>query len=272
MKELNRFETLVDIMDRLREPGGCPWDREQTYETLRSYLIEECYEVAEALDREDPDALREELGDLLFQVVFLSRLAKENGDFVAADVIRGIAEKMIRRHPHVFGEGSAETAEEVLKNWEEIKREEKRGKREHADSPEAMHSVLDGIPTALPALLKAQRLATKAARVGFDWDRPAEVLDKIDEELAELRDAVQRDERAGVREEIGDLLFSLAMLARKMEIDPEGALEQTNLKFTRRFNWIERALQREGKNLDDADLEQLEELWNASKNDPGTRS
>jgi MazG family protein len=259
-------------MDRLREPDGCPWDREQDYETLRSYLIEECYEVADALDRSDRGALQEELGDLLFQIIFLSRLAKEDGEFDATDVVRGIAEKMIRRHPHVFGDENAETPQEVLRKWEEIKRKEKGLDQRSVDGPEPEHSVLDGIPIALPALLKAQRLGTKAARVGFDWDRPIDVLDKVDEELDELRQAVEQKDRSAVREELGDLLFSLVMLARKLDVDPEGALEQTNLKFTRRFNWIESELRKERRQVHDEDVERLEQLWDASKRESGTRS
>jgi len=259
-------------MDRLREPEGCPWDREQDYETLRSYLIEECYEVADALDRRDRAALREELGDLLFQIVFLSRLAKEDGEFVAADVVRGIAEKMIRRHPHVFGDETAETPAEVLRNWEEIKRREKGQNRASSGARAAEASVLDGVPIALPALLKAQRLGTKASRVGFDWERPVDVLDKIHEELGELRQAVEQEDRSGVREELGDLLFSLVMLARKLDVDPEGALEQTNLKFMRRFNWIEGELRKEERRVDEEDVERLEQLWNASKRESDTRS
>lgn len=258
-------------MDRLREPGGCPWDREQDYESLRSYLIEECYEVADALDRSDRAALREELGDLLFQIVFLSRLAKEDGEFVAADVVRGIAEKMIRRHPHVFGDAKAETPADVLRNWEEIKREEKRQDQRPSAARAAEHSVLDGIPIALPALLKAQRLGTKAARVGFDWERPVDVLDKVYEELGELREAVEQEHRSSVREELGDLLFSLVMLARKLDVDPEGALEQTNLKFIKRFGWIEGELRKQHRRVDDEDVDRLEQLWDASKKESGGR-
>jgi MazG family protein len=257
VEELNKFEKLVEIMDRLREPEGCPWDREQSYETLRSYLLEECYEVADTIDRQDMEGMREELGDLLFQIVFLSRIAKEEGRFTSEDVISGIAEKMIRRHPHVFGTVKAENSEEVLRNWEEIKRHEKR------DKPNG--SLLDGIPRALPALLKAQRLGTKAARVGFDWKASAEVLEKIDEELGELREAVLEGNRTAAKAELGDLLFSIVMLARHMDIDPEGALEKTNLKFTDRFTWIERKLEESGEKIEDAGLERLEALWKEIK-------
>ena len=258
------FEDLVRVMDRLRDPGGCPWDREQTYETLRSYLLEECYEVVEALDRGDRDGLREELGDLLFQIVFLSRLADEEGRFRAADVVRGIGEKIVRRHPHVFGDTTADTSEEVLRNWEEIKRKEK----EDAGTAEA--SVLAGIPTALPALLKAQRLGTKASRVGFDWRRPEDVLDKVDEEIAELRAAVLEGDREAAHEEIGDALFSLAMLGRHVGVDPEAALEATNAKFRDRFTAIESRLRERGVKIEEAGIDLLDRLWNELKASRGS--
>lgn len=263
MNEMDRFEHLVGIMDRLRDPEhGCPWDLEQDYGTLRGYLIEECHEVAEAIDHEDRPGLREELGDLLFQIVFLSRLAKEEGAFTAADVVRGIAEKMVRRHPHVFGDQSARTAEEVLRNWEEIKREEKRDKGQ----TEA-RSVLAGIPRSLPALLKAQRLGTKAARVGFDWPDDAGVLAKIDEELGELRGAVESGDRDALGEELGDLLFALVMLARRRDVDPEQALERANRKFTERFGRVEDELRRRGVPVESAGLELLDRIWGEVKRD-----
>jgi MazG family protein len=248
------FADLLQIMDRLRDPGGCPWDREQTYATLRNYLLEECYEVVEALDAGDRAGLREELGDLLFQIVFLSRLAKEEGAFTAEDVASGIAEKMVRRHPHVFGQERADTSEEVLRNWEEIKRKEK-------GAPAASASVLAGIPRGLPALLKAQRLGTKAARVGFDWHRDADVLDKIDEEVGELRRASEAGRPEEVREEFGDLLFSLVMLARRLEVDAEEALEGANRKFQARFHEVERRLAAAGIPIQDAGLETLDRVW-----------
>lgn len=263
MEATDRFETLVAIMDRLRDPGGCPWDREQTYATLRGFLLEECYEVVEALDHGDLPGLREELGDLLFQVVFLSRLAKESGAFSAADVISGIAEKMIRRHPHVFGDDSAEDSREVLRKWEAIKRAEKGP----AALPEADPSILDGIPRALPALLKAQRLGDKAARVGFDWRHADAVFAKVDEEIAELRAATLRGDREAVVEELGDTLFSLAMLARHLGVDPEHALEHGNRKFKTRFARVEAELRRRGIPIDDADLELLESIWQGAKGD-----
>jgi MazG family protein len=261
MEPLDRLEALVSIMDRLREPGGCPWDREQDYRSLRRYLLEECYEVAEALDRGEPSALREELGDLLFQIVFLSRLAKEDRAFTIEDVIRGVAEKLIRRHPHVFGTASMETADEVEEQWERIKRREKAS----GESDERTRSVLDGIVDAQPALLKAQQLGQRAAQVGFDWKRPEHVLDQAAEELGELRAALAGDDPGHVREEIGDLLFTVVMLARRLKIDAEGALEGTNRKFRKRFGWIESELGRRGTAVDRAGFELLERLWRQSK-------
>jgi len=252
------FANLLSIMDRLRDPGGCPWDREQTYATLRNYLLEECYEVVEALDAGDRTGLREELGDLLFQIVFLSRLAKEEGAFTAEDVATGIAEKMVRRHPHVFGDERADTSEQVLRNWEEIKRKEK-------GAPAVPASVLAGIPRGLPALLKAQRLGTKASRVGFDWHRDADVLDKIDEEVGELRRAAEAGRPEDVREEFGDLLFSLVMLARRLEVDAEEALEGANRKFQARFHEVERRLAAAGIPIQEAGLETLDRVWGEVK-------
>ena len=261
LKDPENFESLVKIMDRLREPDGCPWDREQTYDSLRSYLIEECFEVAEALDRNDPEALREELGDLLLQIVFLSRLAKEDGRFTVRDVVRSIVEKMVRRHPHVFGSERADTPDEVLKHWERIKRREKDARSDGSGRA----SVLEGLPGGMPALLKAQRIGTKAARVGFDWPGAESVFDKIEEELRELRAALRGGNRGAVAEEIGDLLFSVVNLSRHLDVDPEGALERTNLKFRRRFGWIEERLHEEGIDIETAGLERLERLWNEAK-------
>ncbi len=257
MEQLGKLEALVAIMDRLRDPEGCPWDREQSYGSLRRYLLEECYEAVEALDRGDAAALREELGDLLFQIVFLSRMAQEEGKFTIDDVIRGIAEKMIRRHPHVFGNATAETAEQVVDAWEEIKRSEKQTSR-----PDGW---LDGVCAALPAMLKARKLGDRAAQVGFDWDGPPAVLDKLTEELSELRSAIGDAERDAVQGELGDLLFAVVMLARQLRIDPEAALEQTNVKFRRRFAWMEQALRKRNTELEVAGPELLEQLWGEAK-------
>lgn len=264
MDALRTFEDLVAIMNRLRDPGGCPWDREQTYATLRGYLIEECYEVVDALDRADLPALCEELGDLLFQVVFLARLGSEDRAFDAGDVVEGIAAKMVRRHPHVFGDAKVDDAAAVLVRWEEIKR----GEKQDAGRSEPDASVLSGIPPALPALVKAQRLGTKAARVGFDWAKDADVLAKLDEEAAELREAVASGKREAIREELGDALFTLAMVARRCGVDADEALSGANAKFTRRFTRIEAALQTLGVPIEEADPALLDRLWNEAKSGP----
>jgi MazG family protein len=261
MASARTFEDLVEIMDRLRDPGGCPWDREQTYATLRGFLIEECYEVVDALDRADLPALGEELGDLLFQIVFLSRLAREDGAFSAAEVVVGIADKMIRRHPHVFGEGQARDSAEVLVRWEEIKKREK----EDAGKTENAGSVLSGIPPALPALVKAQRLGAKAARVGFDWRRDDDVVAKLDEETAEIKAAVRSGDREAIREEIGDALFTLAMLARRLDVDADEALARANSKFKRRFMRVEEALRGRGVPIENAGLALMDRLWDETK-------
>ena len=259
MNDHERFGKLVEIMDKLREPGGCPWDREQDWQSLRGYLLEECHEALEALDAGDIEALCEELGDLLLQIVFLSRLAQEQGVFTARDVVRGIVEKMIRRHPHVFGDEQAADSAAVLRHWERIKREEKAERGEHRTS------VLDGLPAGLPSLVRAQRLGEKAARVGFDWSQPTQVLAKIREELRELQKAVDTGDRRSSREEVGDLLFATAMLARKLNHDPEAALASANRKFTRRFKALESRVAASGAALESLELERLEELWEEVK-------
>jgi MazG family protein len=259
MSNYDTFEGLLEIMDRLRDPEGCPWDREQTYASLRGYLLEEAYEAAQALDDGDEDALCEELGDLLFQIVFLSRIGKENGTFTAHDVVRSIATKMVRRHPHVFSDASVRDSEEVLRNWEEIKRQEQKEKEQE------LPGVLDGVPAALPALLKAYRIGTKASRVGFFWKTGGEIMAKIDEELAELREAVAASDRSGTREELGDLMFTLVMLARHSGIDPEDALEQSNRKFTGRFRNLEEILRKDGSTVEGSTAERLEEVWQQVK-------
>jgi len=261
MASARTFEDLVEIMNRLRDPGGCPWDREQTYATLRGFLIEECYEVVDALDRSDPSSLCEELGDLLFQIVFLSKLAREDGAFSAADVVEGIAAKMIRRHPHVFGEAKAKDAAEVLVRWEEIKKTEKRD----AGSVDGAGSILAGIPPALPSLVKAQRLGSKAARVGFDWEADADVVLKLDEEIAEIKDALQSADRRAALEEIGDALFTLAMLARRLDLDADAALAAANAKFQSRFMRIEESLRALGIPIESAGLPLMDRLWRESK-------
>jgi MazG family protein len=260
MAEERSFERLVAIMDRLRDPGGCPWDREQTYTTLRGYLIEECYEVVDALDRADRPALREELGDLLFQIVFLAKLASEEGAFTAAEVVDGIAAKMVRRHPHVFGDAQVSTADEVLVRWEEIKRSEKAEEGGSAGS-----SVLSGIPDALPALVKAQRLGTKAARVGFDWRSDADVLEKLEEEIGELKAAAAGGDPSAVAEEIGDALFTLVMLARRSGVDADRALSMANAKFRSRFHRVEEELRRRRISVESAGLDLMDAIWSEVK-------
>ncbi len=254
------FDDLVAIMDRLRGRGGCPWDREQTYETLRRYLIEECYEVADALDHRDLPGLREELGDLLLQVVFLSRLAQEDGAFTVSDVIAGISQKLVRRHPHVFSDDPARTSAQVLKRWEEIKREERETNGASEDA-----SVLDGIPRSLPAVMKAQQTGDRVARVGFEWEREAEIIDKVEEELAELREAVAIGDATRIEDELGDLLFTTVMLARRLGVDAEASLEKSNHKFHARFRCVEGAVRSRGGTVDSTGAEQLERLWDECK-------
>ncbi len=253
-------DRLVEIMARLRGPGGCPWDREQTFRSLRPYVLEEAFEVAEAIDRESPAALREELGDLLLQVVFLARLAEEAGLFDLEDVAEGISAKLVRRHPHVFGDRPVGSVGEVWKRWEEIKREE-REERRQGDA-----SRLDGIPRALPALVRARLLADKAARAGYDWPDAAAIVDKVREETDELAAALGREGKGGpVEEELGDLLFAVASLARRLGIDPEGALARANAKFEERFRAAERLAREAGKELEQMGTEELDALWRRVK-------
>jgi MazG family protein len=261
VRERRSFDDLVAIMDRLRDPGGCPWDREQTFATLRGYLIEECYEAVDALDRDDRAGLAEELGDLLLQIVFLSRLAKEERAFDAGDVVEGIAAKLVRRHPHVFADEKADSSGEVLKRWEEIKKEEKTASGKTTEDS----SVLAGIPRSLPALVKAQRLGTKAGRVGFDWERDEDVVTKLEEETAELRVALAAKDRASVIEEIGDALFTVTMLARRLDVDADAALAGANAKFERRFRYVENQLAGRGIPIAEAPLALMERLWEEAK-------
>jgi MazG family protein len=257
------FDELVQIMRRLRAPDGCPWDREQTIRTLRPFVLEETYELLDALDREDYDAIRQELGDFLLEAVFLAQICDEEGRFSIADSIRSISDKLIRRHPHVFeADGSAPlTPRQVKEKWEDIKAKE----RENDGAKEK--TLLSGVPRSLPSLLRAYELSTRAATVGFDWIKPGDVIDKIEEEVKELREAVanhgQRSHEA--EEELGDLFFALANLARKMGVEPEAALRVANEKFQRRFEAMERQLTSAGRRLKDLSLEQLEEEWQKAK-------
>nr|WP_281413515.1 nucleoside triphosphate pyrophosphohydrolase [Microvirga antarctica] len=261
---------MLEIMAALRTPGtGCPWDLDQTFESITPYTIEEAYEVVDAIQRGDLSDLRDELGDLLLQVVFHAQMAGEQGVFDFGDVVEAITGKLIRRHPHVFGTTRDLSAGEVKTLWDEIKLAEKRDRRETRERlgapPEPGETFLGGIPTALPALTRAQKLTAKAAKVGFDWPDPGQVVDKIQEELAEVADAAASGQRDRVEDEIGDLLFAAANLARHYDIDPETALRRTNAKFERRFGFIETALGHRGESLSQASLETMEELWMEAK-------
>lgn len=258
---MDQMERLLGIMARLRGPGGCPWDREQTPVSLRKYVLEEAYEVADALDEGDWSTLRGELGDLLLQVVFLARIAEEEGRFSFPDVAQGIGDKLVRRHPHVFADGDARTVAEVWKRWEQIKA----GEREEDPAGPGPASRLSGLPKALPALPKARLLADKAARSGFDWPDPEAVLDKLTEEIGEVRTAIRRGSESELEDEVGDLLFATACLARKLGLDPERCLEQANRKFTRRFTSVERHVTAAGQRLEELDAQTLDHYWNAAK-------
>jgi tetrapyrrole methylase family protein / MazG family protein len=254
---------LVSLVEQLRGENGCPWDREQTRETLKPMLIEEAYEVLDALDADDPPELKEELGDLLFQVVFHSQIAQERGEFNLADVINRSHEKMVRRHPHIFGEADLKTSEDVLKNWEDIKAAEKG--IQSASTPESERSLLDGIPSKLPALHRAYQMTAKASRVGFDWSRLEDILSKLEEESSELLDAQSRQDAAKVAEEVGDLLFVVVNAARFLGVDPETALRRSNDKFSRRFRYIESAIKRQGRELRNSSLAEMDALWEEAK-------
>lgn len=266
------FEKLVAVQARLRAPKGCPWDREQTHQTLRTYLLEEAYEVLEALDHGDDAKFAEEMGDLLLQIVFHSQIAQEEGRFNVSDVIREIHDKMIRRHPHVFGETRAKDSAEVLRNWEQIKAEERRSNKEHAGSRGSQtepSSLLDGVSRALPATLEGFQLTRKAARVGFDWEDAAGVIAKMQEETAELEAALKAEDRRKVEEEMGDLLFAAVNLARFLHVDPEIALKKANAKFSRRFRTMEALARDSGREFKNLPREEMEALWDVTKNAEG---
>lgn len=250
------FDELVRLMTRLRGPEGCPWDRKQTLPDLKPFVIEEAYEVVDAIDQDDRDALREELGDMLLEAVFVAEITREEGSFDIYDSITAIHDKLVRRHPHVFGDVVAGDAEEVLVNWEKLKQEERKAENK---------SLLSGVPRSLPALLKASRLTEKASRVGFDWRRTEDVLEKLDEELAEFREAVASGDATRMQDELGDILFTIANVARKAELNPEEALQSTNRKFTSRFAWMEQQVRERGQNLDQLTLEEMDRLWDDAK-------
>jgi tetrapyrrole methylase family protein / MazG family protein len=252
------FQDLVAIQARLRAPGGCPWDREQTHQTLKTYLIEEAYEVLDALEQDDPKQIAEELGDLLLQVLFHADIGREAGRFDIADVISGIHDKMVRRHPHVFGKVKADTSEQVLKNWAQLKAKEK-------PSTQILPSALDGIPRSLPALIEAYQLTRRAAQVGFDWDTVEGIFTKLREETSELRVALSEADRNRREEEVGDLLFVAVNLARFLGFDPEVALKHSNLKFKLRFKYMEDTAASSLQRLAQLSKEELEVLWEAAK-------
>ena len=305
-----KFERAVSIMARLRAPGGCPWDREQTFDSIKPYTLEEAYEVLEAIDNRDWDELQGELGDLLLQVLFYAEMAQEDGRFSIDDVLERLSDKLVHRHPHVFGDVRAETSADVLRNWEALKAEEKKKRLEadHPSKPKAglpgtpagggkaakeeakPESVLAGVSSAIPALLEAYKLSSRAAHVGFDWPNVEGLFDKLSEETAELKQELQHfpapgprpaqrgiagsrtgavtppeELKARLEDEIGDMLFVLVNIARYLSLDPESALKKTNRKFKRRFQWLEQEIRRSGRRLEDATLDEMEALWQQSK-------
>ncbi|MFN7914581.1 MAG: nucleoside triphosphate pyrophosphohydrolase [Vicinamibacterales bacterium] len=259
------FVRLIEIMAALRAPDGCPWDRVQTIDTLKKYVIEETYELLEAIDRHDHDALREELGDFLFEAVFVAQLEQEAGHFTIADSVKFVADKLVRRHPHVFkrdeGEPALETASQVKVRWEEVKAQERGGEAKKK-------TLLSGIPAALPALLRAYQIGSRAHSVGFDWDKPADVITKIREEVEEVAEVVSSDQpldRDRAEEEMGDLLFAISHLSRRLGIEPEAALRKANDKFTRRFTDMELRIEEGGRKMSDMHIDELEVEWQRSK-------
>jgi tetrapyrrole methylase family protein/MazG family protein len=251
------FAELVRIMERLRGPGGCPWDREQTRQSIKPYVIEEAYEVAEAIEDDNTDELRTELGDLLLQIVFHAEMAREEGLFTIEDVIGAITEKMIRRHPHVFSDTEVKDSAEVLRNWARIKAEERK------DQDDRSHVA--GVPRAMPALLRAHRLSEKASRVGFDWDSASEVLEKVHEEVAELQAAVELGDPTAVEAELGDVLFALTSLGRHLDMQAEDALQRANDRFIRRFRYIEARLAERQQDLHQTSVQEMNTLWEEAK-------
>jgi tetrapyrrole methylase family protein / MazG family protein len=253
---LDEFRRLVDIIAALRGPGGCPWDKEQTHESMTPYLLEEAYEVCESIRLADAGGLREELGDLLLQIVFHARLAEERGAFSISDVVSGINEKLVRRHPNVFGNVAIDSSAEQTRNWEKIKRTE--GKK----------SALDGVPMAAPALLRAFRIQQKAAAVGFDWERRGQVWEKVREEIAELDEVIGTGDQERIQEEFGDLLFALVNLSRFIGVHPEETLNQAVEKFIRRFRRVETVLKERGTPMENCTLAQMDGVWNEIKHEP----
>jgi MazG family protein len=255
-----KFEELVRVMARLRAPGGCPWDRKQTFDSIKAYTLEETHEVMDAIDRKDWPNLAEELGDLLLQPVFLAEIAAEQKLFTIEDSLDAINQKLVRRHPHIFGDASAETPEDVKQRWDEIKKQEK---AEQGNGQSG--SMLDGILRSLPALVEAEKISKKAAAAGFEWPNVNGVLEKLQEEAAELTQAQQGATREGLEHEVGDLLFTLVNLARFLHVDPEQALRKTNARFRRRFSFVEQQIAAEGKTFENTPLDRMEEHWQAAK-------
>ena len=255
---LNSLSKLIKITDTLMGEDGCPWDKVQTRESLKPYLVEETYEVLDALDANDPEKIKDELGDLLYQILFHSKISSLKGEFNFRDVIDNLSEKMVRRHPHVFQEGELNTPDQVVKQWEEIKRNEKNQANQK--------SILDNIPKNLPSLLRAQKLQKKAAKEGFDWDQINDVFDKLDEEIAEFKEAVLKKKSADIQSEIGDIIFVITNIAKFYKIDAEEALRSTNNKFIKRFQYIEQKIEGKGKTLKDCPLEEMERYWQEAKN------
>ncbi len=253
----NPLQRLVELMATLRGPDGCPWDRKQTPESLKPFLVEECYEVVDAIEDGAPAKVRDELGDLLFQIIFHARIAEEAGQFTINDVITSIHEKMTRRHPHVFGDDKLSTDKEVLSNWEEIKRKEK--------GHEDRKSILEGVPKELPSLLRAHRLQERAARVGFDWAHLNEAMPKLDEEIAEFKESLKSEDAGKIEEELGDVFFMLVNISRFLGVNPEDALRKTISKFIHRFRYIEEHAEQAGRSLNDMTLDEMERLWQESK-------
>jgi len=254
--EGTKFEKVMEIMRRLRKPGGCPWDAEQSHESLKRYLLEEAYEVIEAIDAKSPKMLREELGDLLLQPAFHAVIAEERGDFSMEEVLETLADKLVSRHPHVFGDQVIKTSHEQLENWERLKQKEKKEERK---------SALSGVPPHLPALMKAHKVTEKAARVGFDWSHVDEVFAKVMEELHEFEETMLANDQERMEAELGDLLFAIVNLGRFLSIDPEEALRKTITRFTGRFGHIEETLHGRGVSLKDASLDEMETLWEEAK-------
>jgi len=255
---LDSFCKLIKTVDTLMGDNGCPWDKVQTRESLKPYLVEETYEVLEALDANDPEKIKDELGDLLYQILFHSKISSLKGEFNFRDVINNLNEKMVRRHPHVFKEGELNTPDQVVEQWEEIKRNEK--------NQVSQKSILDSIPINLPSLLRAQKIQKKAAKEGFDWERINDVFDKLDEEIAEFKEAVLKKKNEDIQNEIGDIIFVITNIAKFYKIDAEEALRSTNNKFIKRFQYIEQKIEEKGKTLKGSNLQEMERYWQEAKN------